>query len=67
MKEKSSPKSYKHVLRTRNLGLKPVKIKVKAKDEEIKAIKEAVANVLRMESRKGNCEDGYILKTKIYD
>ncbi len=67
MKEKSGSKSYKHVLRTRNLGLRPVKIKVKAKDAEIKAIKEAVANVLKTERRKGNCEDGYMLKTKIYD
>lgn len=67
MKKKSDPKRYKHILRTRNLGLRPVKIKVKAKDAEIKAIKEAVANALKMERRKGNCEDGYVLKTKIYD
>lgn len=67
MKEKSDPKRYKYILRTRNLGLRPVKIKIKAKDAEIKAIKEAVANVLMQERRKGNCEDGYILKTKKYD
>lgn len=67
MKEKSNRKIYKRMLRTRNLGLRPVKIKVKAKDAEIKAIKEAVAKMLIMERRKGNCEDGYVLKIKTYD